>query len=482
MLLILPILIPVIGGIFVFRQKNEQIRNRMVLCIAGVTAALAVLLCLLPEQTVELMTIQGALRLSLQNDGLAKFFMALVALIWLPVAVFSFPYLKHAGGERKFLSIYTMTQGILMGLAMARNFITMYMFFEMMSMLTMPLVLHNGTPAARRAGFQYLGYSVFGAGMALAGFFVLAYYEALPDFVAGGILNPILASQHRELLLAVWFLMVVGFGAKAGMMPMQSWLPAAHPVAPAPASAVLSGVITKGGVLAIIRVTYYMFGPKFLAGSWAQKALICLALCTVFVGSMLALREQQFKKRLAYSTVSQVSYVLFGLLLLTADGVKGALLQMVFHALAKDTLFLAAGAIILSTNFSRVDQLRGIGRRMPVTTWCFTLAALSLIGIPPMSGFVSKWYLASAALESSISWVGAAGVAVLILSALLTAGYLLPIVADGFFPGADFIAEIKEVGRGMTVPMLIFAVLAMALGIFPGLLLRPVEALCGLIF
>lgn len=482
MLLILPVLVPVIGGIFVFRQTNEPLRNRMVLALAGITAALAVALCLLPERSVTLLTIQGALQLCLRNDGLAKFFMALVSLIWIPVAVFSFPYLKHAGGERQFLGIYTMTQGILMGLAMARNFVTMYMFFEMMSMLTMPLVLHNGTPAARRAGFQYLGYSVFGAGMALAGFFFLAHYAALPDFAAGGTLDPVLAAENRQLLLVVWLVMVVGFGAKAGMMPMQAWLPAAHPVAPAPASAVLSGVITKGGVLAIIRVSYYMFGPAFLAGSWAQEVLIVLALSTVFVGSMLALREQQFKKRLAYSTVSQVSYVLFGLLLLTPEGVRGALLQMVFHALAKDTLFLAAGAIILSTNFSRVDQLRGIGRRMPVTTWCFTLAALSLIGIPPMSGFVSKWYLASAALESAIPWAGAAGVTALILSALLTAGYLLPIVAEGFFPGADFIAEVKEVGRGMTGPMLLFAVLALVLGIFPGLLMGPVEALCGLIF
>ena len=480
--LLLPVLMPIAGGILVFRLKSEQARNRAVFWTAAVTSVLALLLCLVPEETVNLMTIQGSLRLCLRNDGLARFFMALVCLIWVPVSIFSFPYLKHAGGERKFLTIYTMTQGILIGLSLARNFITMYMFFEMMSLLTMPLVLHNGTPASRRAGFQYLGYSVFGAGMALAGFFFLSRYVALPNFTAGGSLDPTLAAGHETLLLAVWFLMVVGFGAKAGMMPMQAWLPAAHPVAPAPASAVLSGVITKGGVLAIIRVTYYMYGTELLAGSWAQKALLILALCTVFTGSMLALREKQFKKRLAYSTVSQVSYVLFGLLLLTPEGVQGALLQVVFHAIAKDTLFLAAGAVILSTSFSRVDQLRGIGRRMPVTSLCFALAALSLIGIPPMSGFVSKWFLASAALENAIPWAGSAGVAVLILSALLTAGYLLPIVSDGFFPGADFIAEIKEVGRDMTGPMLFFVVLALVLGLFPGPLLAVTGALSGAVF
>ena len=174
--------------------------------------------------------------------------------------------------------------------------------------------------------------------------------------------------------------------------------------------------------------------------------------------------------------------LLFGLLLLTPEGVQGALMQLVFHAVAKDTLFLAAGAVIMSTSFSQVDQLRGIGRRMPRTAWCFTLASLSLIGIPPMSGFVSKWFLASAALESTVPWAGAAGVTALIVSALLTAGYLLPIVADGFFPGADFIAEVKEVGRGMTGPMLFLAVLSLVLGLFPGPLMAVTEALSRALF
>lgn len=482
MLLLLPVLLPVVGGIFVFRLKSEKPRSALMLWISGATAGCALLACILPEQTLHLLTIEGTLCLTLGNDALSRFFMALIALIWIPVSVFSIPYLRHAGRERQFEGFYTITLGILMGLCLAQNFVTLYMFFEMMSLITMPLVLHSAMPSSRRAGFQYLGYSVFGAGMALAGFFFLSYYLAAPGFVAGGALDLARAEEHRQLLQIVWLVMVVGFGAKAGMMPMQSWLPSAHPVAPAPASAVLSGVITKGGVLAILRVTYYMFGPSFLAGSWAQTVLLILTLTTVFVGSMLALREQQFKKRLAYSTVSQVSYVLFGLMLLTGEGVRGALLQIVFHALAKDTLFLAAGAVIYSTNITRVDQLRGIGRRMPTTMWCFTLAGLSLIGIPPMSGFVSKWYLATAALDTGTVWIGVAGVGVLILSALLTAGYLLPIVSNGFFPGKDYIAERREVGPQMTVPMLLFAALALVLGLFPGPLTAWVETLAAPLF
>lgn len=481
-MLLLPVLLPLIGGIFVFRQKMEQTRNRMTLTLVLATAVLAVITALLPTQTMELLTIEGGLQLALRNDSLAKFFMILVACIWAPVVVFSFPYIKHAERERQFLGFYTMTLGVLMGLAQAANFVTMYMFFEMMSLITVPLVLHNATSASRRAGFKYLGYSVFGAGMALAGYFFIAYYLAVPDFVAGGAIHPERAAEHRTLLQVVYCLMIVGFGAKAGMMPMQAWLPSAHPEAPAPASAVLSGVITKGGVLAIIRVTYYMFGPEFLQESWPQYVLLTLALATVFVGSMLAYREKLLKRRLAYSTVSQVSYVLFGLLLLTPGGVLGGMLQMVFHSIAKDTLFLAAGAVIMSTNFLRVDQLRGIGKRMPATMWCFTLAALSLIGIPPMAGFVSKWYLVSAGLEGSSWAVGVAGMAVLILSALLTAGYLLPIVTEGFFPGKEFIAERKEVGPRMIWPMILFSAAGLLLGLFPGGLIQWLQQLTMQLF
>ena len=481
-MLLIPILLPVVGGVFVFRAKEEKIRNRLVLWLTIATAAAAVVLCVLPERSMPLLTIEGTLHLALQSDSLAKFFMVLIAAIWLPVAVFAGPYLRHAGREQQFQGFYTMTLGALMGLALADNFVTLYMFFEMMSLLTVPLVLHNGTPAARRAGLKYLGYSVFGAGMALAGYFFLSHFLQYQTFIGGGILDLALAEEHRPLLLTVYMVMMVGFGAKAGMMPMQAWLPTAHPVAPAPASAVLSGVITKGGVLAIIRVTYFMFGPDFLRGSWAQYALIGLALCTVFTGSMLALKENVLKKRLAYSTVSQVSYVLFGLMLMTPGGMRGALLQMVFHALAKDVLFLAAGAIIIATNFTQVDQLVGIGKRMPRTMVCFSAAALSIIGIPPMSGFISKWYLGSASLNCTSPIVGYLGVAVLILSALLTAGYLLPIAVRGFFPGKDVLVERREVGPQMTVPMLVLCAAALLFGLFPNGLQAWISAMLPQIF
>ena len=204
-------------------------------------------------------------------------------------------------------------------------------------------------------------------------------------------------------------------------------------MAPAPASAVLSAVIVKAGVLAIVRVVYYIYGVSFLRGTWVQTAFMVLSLTTVFMGSMLAYREPVLKKRLAYSTVSQLSYILFGLAVMDAGSVAGGLLHVLSHGFIKASLFLCAGAVIYMTGKTRVDQLKGIGKEMPFIMWCFTIASLGLIGIPPTGGFLSKWYLAEGALSSGIcgfSWIGPV---VLLISALLTAGYLLPVVIQAFF-------------------------------------------------
>ena len=247
-------------------------------------------------------------------------------------------------------------------------------------------------------------------------------------------------------------------------------------MAPAPASAVLSGLITKGGVLAAIRVTYYLFGPVFLQGSFAQTALLILTLSTVFVGSMLALKEKVLKKRMAYSTVSQVSYVLFGVVLLTPGGLEGAMLQVVFHALAKDLLFLGCGAFIFAVGKTRVEDFSDIGRRMPVTTALFLCGALSLVGIPPFGGFVSKWGLAVSALEAPVGVFSVIGPAVLLVSALLTAGYLFPIGIGSFFPSKKApVQEKLQEPLLMLLPMGILAALCLALGLFPA----PITALTG---
>jgi len=279
-----------------------------------------------------------------------------------------------------------------------------------------------------------------------------------------------LVSGHETLILITVCCMILGFGVKAGMFPMHAWLVTAHPVAPAPASAVLSGIIVKGGVLAILRVIFYTVGPAFLEGTWVQTMFLTLSLITVFMGSMLAFREKVLKKRLAYSTVSQLSYILFGIALLNPTSLIGSFLHIAGHAFIKSVLFLCAGAIIFKTGITKADELKGIGKKMPITIWCFTIVSLGLIGIPPTGGFISKWYLATGALSSQCKIFGVLGPIVLLISALLTAGYLLPITIQGFFPGDDFDYENLKKCEGdgfMVIPLILLTVLSVVLGMFP---------------
>jgi multicomponent Na+:H+ antiporter subunit D len=244
----------------------------------------------------------------------------------------------------------------------------------------------------------------------------------------------------------------------------------------------MSGIIVKMGVLGMTRVVYYLVGAEFLRGTWVQTAWMSLSLVTVFMGSMLAYREKVMKKRLAYSTVSQASYILFGLSMLQPQAMTGALLHVVFHAVIKSCLFLSAGAIIYKTHKTKVEDLRGIGKEMPVAIWCYTFAAAALIGIPPASGFISKWYLATGALSSGVETFSWLGPVVLLVSALLTAGYLLPITVNGFLPGADYDyagLEKKEPNLTMLIPLLILAALAVLLGLFPNPLMNYITRIAG---
>ncbi len=464
MLILLSVLIPVIGAVLCFRLEDDGKRHHLSV-VTLLAAGIAVLAAGLRGSALDLLRLSEGLTLRFAADPLALAFAALVSFIWFIVQFHAFGYMKHEGGQAQFFGFFLLTYAALLALAFARNAVTLYMCFELMTLSSMPLVLHNRSEQSRQAAFKYLGYSTLGAVLALMGFFLLGAEGNALEFVPGGAG----LTGDEKTIRAAAFLIVLGFGAKAGLVPLQMWLTEAHPVAPSPASAVLSGLITKAGVLSIMRCTFFLFGRDRLNGTWVQTAVLSLAILTIFTGSMLAQRERILKKRMAYSTVSNVSYVLFGLFTFHPMGILGAFLQIVFHALAKDALFLCAGSVILATGKTRVDELKGIGRRMPVTMWCFALASLSLIGIPPLGGFVAKWYLAVGALRSG-SALGLAGVVVLMVSALLTAFYLLPIVSDAFFPGKDFDAgERCEVPPTMLIPPVIFAGLTVLLGMFPGL-------------
>lgn len=467
-LLLLQILFPVVAGCLLFavaRRGNRRVQMMYVTAVIAVEMILVISNVFLHETKVECLCLTPSVQLILCNDGLSRLFGVLIVSVWLFVGIYSFRYLKETRKPVMFYGFYLIALGVLQGLGLAGNLVTFYLFYEWMTLMTVPFVFYNRTRESIRASRKYLFYSVAGASFALAGIFLLSGNAEGLHF-AGGALNG--NANGTEVLLASLLLMI-GFGTKAGMFPMHGWLPTAHPVAPAPASAVLSGVITKAGVLGIIRSLYYVIGADYLKGTYVQTVFLVLALLTVFMGSMLAYKEKVLKKRLAYSTVSQVSYVLFGLALFTPEGFAAALLHMIFHSVIKNGLFLCAGTVIHQTGEERVEDLRGMGKYMPVTFWCFTFASLALVGIPPMSGFVSKWYLAKGAMEASVGVFSYIGPAVLLVSALLTAGYLLSVTADGFFPGRDFVDATPEPREGhvsMLIPCGVFAAAALLLGVF----------------
>ena len=472
-MLLLSILFPVLLGLGIL-LKREFKRRTVLLTLTGVglavTAALGMGVVLGGETELMLFSFGKNLDLYFHVDTMSKFFAVVVNVVWVLAGFYAFEYMKHEQEETRFFGFYVMVHGILHGLVFAGGMVTFYLFYELMTLLSVPLILHNRSKDAIKGGLKYLFYSLFGAYMVLFGLFFLNRFADSLAFLPGGTLNLDAVAGNETLMLVVSLSMIVGFSVKAGMFPLHAWLPTAHPVAPAPASAVMSGIIVKMGVLGMIRVVYYLIGADFIRGTWVQTVWMSLALVTVFMGSMLAYREKVMKKRLAYSTVSQASYILFGLSLLQPAAMSGALLHIVFHAIIKSCLFLSAGAIIYKTHKTNVDDLRGIGKEMPVAIWCYTFAAAALIGIPPASGFISKWYLATGALNSGIEIFSWLGPVVLLTSALLTAGYLLPITVKGFLPGADFNyreLQKKEPNLTMLIPLLILAVLAVALGVFP---------------
>ena len=480
-LLLFPILFPMLMGLLIGTQKQERRRNGFVLLTVCVEFLVVLYLCF-GEYALTVWQMTDKLDLAYHTDDMAKFFAVLISGIWILAAVFSFSYMKHEQNPERFFLFYTMTLGALMSLCFSNNMMTLYLSYEYMTLLTFPLVIHTKSVDAVRAGVKYLGYSIFGAGLGLLWVFFLNSYCITTSFIPGGSLNGLAVAGNEMTLLVVYLLMMIGFGCKAGMFPLQAWLPTAHPVAPSPASAVLSGIITKGGVIAILRVTFYLVGADFMRGTWVQTTLLVLSILTIFMGSMLAYKERLLKKRLAYSTVSQVSYVLFGIFLLHPIGFLGALLQVVYHAIAKNILFFCAGAMIFRTEKTVVTEYSGLGKKMPVTMTAFTIASLSLIGIPPVAGFVSKWYLAECGLLTISGSIGVVGVVILMVSALLTAGYLLPIVLDAFFKKAEAFDTVKEASYCMTIPLVVLAVMLILGGIFPFFFIQYIGGISGVLF
>ena len=503
-ILILTMLFPVIAGILLLVLPTFQCkkhRDQYVAIMLIVTAVITVTITMFGEKELELFYITKETAFAFQTDALARFFLGFINVVWPLVGIFSLEYMKHEEREEQFAACYLVVYGVLNGLSMSANLVTFYLFYELMTLFTVPLVLHTHERKAIHAAKKYLFYSIAGASMALFGIFFLSTYTSSLTFRAGGTLDMAVQRGNETMLLLAIALLLLGFGTKAGLFPMHAWLTTAHPVAPAPASAVLSGVITKAGVLGILRVVFYITGPEVLRSTWVQYTFLTLTLITVFMGSMLAYKEQEMKKRFAYSTVSQLSYILFGIALLTENGLTGSLLHIVFHSFIKNALFIVAGIIIYKTGKRKISELKGIGKQLPFAIGCLLFAALALVGIPPTSGFISKWFLAIGALDAEVPVFSILGPVVLLLSALLTAGYLLPIALHGFFPDKEETMEacshndkqekpseaVKEVPKStiskwqesvcLYLPLSILVAGAVLLGMFPTALLEQIQTI-----
>ncbi|MCM1272747.1 MAG: complex I subunit 5 family protein [Clostridium sp.] len=417
--------------------------------------------------------LSGEFIIKYQMDELGVIFAILTSFMYLLIAIYQTGYFKADGHKRSYYVFYVLSYLSILSELFSANLITMYISFEFVSLTTAMFVFHERNKESRKGGFRILYFSIAGAFTALFGVFAL-YANKGGDipFVKGGSLDLDFLNGNTRLYLISAFLMIIGFGVKAAILPYHAWLPAAHPVAPSPGSAALSGIIVKCGAFAVIRTVFYVFGADFIRGTWVQTVWMILAVITIFLGSMLAYREKIFKKRLAYSTVSQMNYIMFGLSLLNVTGFIGAMIHVVLHSMVKITLFLVAGTIIHQAGKRLVDEYDGLGRCMPVTFFCYTIASVTLVGIPPAGTFLSKWYLCRGALNlgGANHVIAVVGMVVLMVSALLTAGYLFPVFIRGYIPRAEFAKkeyEKCEPTAWMTVPIVILTVLIFVLGIYP---------------
>lgn len=405
--------------------------------------------------------------LVLRADTWGLMFVTLSAVLWLATTIYAVGYLEGSPGRSRFFGFFSLCVASTMGIALAGNLVTFFFFYELLTVTTYPLVVHRGTREALSAGDVYLRYTISGGVVLLLGIALIYAVAGRADFTEGGFLAP-LAERYPTTLVVAFALLVTGLSVKAALFPLHRWLPIAM-VAPAPVSALLHAVaVVKAGAFGITRVIYDVYGVRFARDLGVTRPLAIAAGVTILYGSCAALFQSDLKRRLAYSTVSQISYIVLGMAVFGTTSTIGAATHLVHQGLMKVTLFFCAGNLAEELGLHEVHELRGVGRRMPLTMGAFTIGALGMIGIPPIAGFVTKWYLGLGALEAGEGlWV-----AVLLVSALLNAAYFLPIVYDAWFAEPKTIfrerTQRAEIALTLLLPTLATAALSVAAGLFAG--------------
>jgi multicomponent Na+:H+ antiporter subunit D len=409
--------------------------------------------------------------LAFRVDALGVLFATGASLLWIGTSFYSIGYMRSLGehAQTRYFVCFALALSATMGVAFSANLFTLFLFYEGLTLTTYPLVGHKETAEARAGARTYVIYLLGAAKLLLLAAVILTYNVAgTLEFRRGGILPASELAAQPGLLFILFVLFLFGF-AKNAVMPLHSWLPAAM-VAPTPVSALLHAVaVVKTGVFATLRVFLFVFGPEAMRQLGADQLALGVASFTILGGSLLALGQDNLKLRLAFSTVSQLSYIVLGGALLTTSGVLGAIVHITNHAFSKITLFLCAGSIYVSAHKTEVSQMSGLARQMPWTMGAFAAASVSLVGLPPASGFISKWYLALGSLEHGSTWV----LGVLLASSLLSAAYLGPVVYKAYFeePPDVELHTVREV-PWMVIPLVISAAASLLLGLFPDPVLR----------
>jgi len=470
------VLVPAVGALLIACTGERRANLRELWSVAAGVVMFALTALMIPEVLAGttpgsvLFRILPGVELAFRVDAFGLLFALGASFLWVVTSFYSIGYMRtleeHA--QTRYFACFALALSTTVGVAFSANLFTLFVFYEGLTFVTYPLVAHKETDEARAGARKYLVYLLGAAKVCLLPAIILIYNVAgTLEFRSGGIIGAEQVTVQPTLLLMIFALFLFGF-AKNALMPLHSWLPAAM-VAPTPVSALLHAVaVVKTGVFSTLRVFLFIFGADAMRGIGADQLALAVASVTILTASLLALGQDNLKARLAFSTVSQLSYIILGAALLNASGVMGGVAHITNHAVSKITLFMCAGSIYASTHKTEISQMSGIARRMPWTMAAFGLASLSIVGIPLTSGFVSKWNIALGTVDGhSLVLLG-----VLLLSSLLSAAYLGPVVYKAYFEEEPADAEeIREV-PWMVAPLVISAAASLLLGIFPRFVLE----------
>lgn len=439
--------------------------------LAGVIKFLLVLSLLptaLKGEAVEITLLEIApnLPLMLRADTFGVFFALIASGLWIFTSFYSIGYMRghHEKKQTRYYASFAICLSSTIGIAFSANLLTFIIFYEMLTLATYPLVIHSETKKGIAAGRKYLTYTLTAGLLLIAAAGITYQLTGTLEFKPGGIFGDV--DLTKTMAVSIFLLFLGGVGVKAGIMPLHSWLPSAM-AAPTPVSALLHAVaVVKSGVFGVIRVVGFILGPEVMAEFGLNEILMVLAGITIIVASLLAFAQDNLKRRLAYSTIGHLSYIVLGAALLTKTGMTGSILHISAHATMKITLFFCAGAIMVNLHKANISELNGIAKVMPWTMAAFTIGSMGLAGLPPVNGFVSKWFLASGALEGDMMLP----VVIYIISGLLNVGYFFPIIHRAYFKkGGPELEKHTEASPFMVVPLFSTAILSILFGLNPDL-------------